>query len=110
MTEIITEDTEWGVVVWVDATNGKERTFSSFSREHAQMRGLAFKAIDNRCEGTCEILRDTIPSEIEDMGKAAIASYLFAVHAEGYEGTAARLGVSVGTVKQYLSDFRHGRR
>jgi len=51
-----------------------------------------------------------IPARIATAGKAAMAGWLKVVHQEREKWIGNELGVSEGTVRQYLSDLREGRR
>lgn len=110
MANVTTVDTKWGISIRCRVSEGRTVYFSGFDREYAQLRGIVFKSLNQQCEDHCEIKRDSIPTEIACMGRAAIASYIFSVHGEPYEEVATQLGVSVETVRQYIFDFRHGRR
>lgn len=110
MSKVTTVDTEWGVNVRYPISEEKTMYFSGFDREHAQKRALVFESLNERCEDDCGICRNSIPTEIACMGRAAIAAYIFSVHGESYKEIAARLDVAQKTVEQYISDFRHNRR
>jgi hypothetical protein len=53
---------------------------------------------------------DVIPVNIAVMGKPAMAAYLDTVHKVDKREIADELDVSLGTVEQYFSDFKEGRR
>ena len=110
MTDIQTTEQDWGSIVRVSISREEPVYISGFNQEDAQMRGSVLKSLDNRCKGGCKILRTAIPVEVACLGTAAISAYLYAVHEEGRKEIATRLNVSMKTVDQYLSDFRHGRR
>lgn len=110
MEYIQTESTEWGVKVQINASGDRTVSITGFDQEYVQMRGMLFYSLDKRCDNGCPWDENRVPAEVKEMGNAGVASYRFAVHGDGYKGTAHELDVTVETVRQYLSDFKQGRR
>lgn len=53
---------------------------------------------------------DFVPVKIGALGNPAIAGYLYSIHDYTVEEISEQIGVSIGTVRQYLSDIAKGRR
>lgn len=96
---------------WVETPDGREFEFSrgsrSINRRRGQLMGeLWHRASDMKLTDT----PDVIPVNIAVMGKPAMAAYLDTVHKVDKREIADELDVSLGTVEQYFSDFKEGRR
>lgn len=105
-----TEETEWGWIARVALSEDSFVYFTGFDRKNTGMRALVFAALNDQC-GSCAVLeRGAIPTEVACMGRPAIAAYLYSAHRKPIKVVAEQLDVTEETVKQYLSDFRHGRR
>ena len=96
---------------WVETPDGRELEFSNGSRSINSRRGQLMGELWHRA-GDMELTEDpdVIPVEIAVMGKPAMAAYLDTVHKVDKREIAEDLNVSLGTVEQYFSDFKEGRR
>jgi hypothetical protein len=96
---------------WVETPDGREFEFSRGSRSINRRRGQLMGELWHRT-GDINLTDapDVIPVKIAVMGKPAMAAYLDTVHKVDKRETAEDLDVSLGTVEQYFSDFKKGRR
>jgi hypothetical protein len=96
---------------WVETPDGDEFEFSNWSRSINRRRGQLLGELFGRTGGMkITTNSEVIPLKIAVMGKPAIAAYLDTVHTVSKEKIAEQLEVSLGTVEQYFSDFKEGRR
>jgi len=96
---------------WVETPDGREFEFSHGSRSINRRRGQLMGELWHRA-GDMKLTDgpDVIPVKIAVMGKPAMAAYLDTVHKVDKREIADELDVSLGTIEQYFSDFKEGRR
>jgi len=96
---------------WVKTPKGKVFEFDDGNWELNKYRAEATASLWCRTGGF-EIVEDSslVPVKIAVMGKPAIATYLDAIQKISREEISEILGVSEGTVGQYVSKVRRGHR
>ena len=96
---------------WVETPKGREFEFSRGSRSINRRRGQLMGELWHRT-GDMKLTDDPdiIPVKIAVMGKPAMAAYLDTVHKVDKREIAEGFNVSHGTIEQYFSDFKEGRR
>ena len=105
------EKTDWGGVARISRGGEDTVCISSLDFQEAEHRGAVYAELLERFDSMAVVEnRSAVPIEIASDSNASLAAYLFSFHQYGVGAISERLGVSVATVEQYLSDFRYGRR
>lgn len=92
---------------WVETPDGSRFRFGGYRRSTNSRRAGCFAALWDRA-GEVEVLENTsaVPVKVANLGKPAIAAYLWTVHDLDVQEIAKMLDVGRRTIQQYHSKFR----